>query len=101
MADSLMRRDGPDGQVWIEVAVANGEAQAAIVAGLLQSAGFPVYIYRESAGLAFALNIGPLGEITIMTLEQYYDEALALLEADDIPLLDEGEDDDTIIMDED
>jgi hypothetical protein len=101
MDDSLMRREGPGGQVWIEVAVAHGEAQAAIVAGLLQSAGFPVYVYRESAGLAFPLSFGPLGEVTVMTLEQYYDDALALLEDEDgILLLDEGEDDDTILMDE-
>lgn len=102
MPDSLMKREGPDGQIWIEVAVAHGEAQAAIIAGMLESAGVPVLVYRESAGLALPVSFGRLGEVTIMTLEKYYDEALALLEGDDdTPLIDlEGDDDSTVIFED-
>lgn len=98
MADDLMRREGPDGQLWIEVAIAHGEAQAAIIAGMLESAGLPVLVYRESAGLALPVQFGRLGEVTVLTLEDYYDEALRLLDAEDdaVDLLEEGDDEDTI-----
>lgn len=93
----LMRREGPDGQMWIEVAIAHGEAQAAIIAGMLESAGLPVLVYRESAGLALPVQFGRLGEVTVLTLEAYYDEALALLDAEDeSDLLEEGDDENTI-----
>ena len=99
MPDVPMTRPGPQGQNWIEVAVAFGETQAAILAGVLETAGIPVLVYRESAGRALPVNVGRLGEITIMTLESHYEEALALLdEDDDAPLLDmEGDDDQTIL----
>ncbi len=102
MPDSPMTRPGPEGQTWIEVAVAYGETQAAILAGVLESAGIPVLVYRESAGRALPVNIGRLGEVTVLTLEPFYEEALALLEVDDdVMLLDQEGDDDETIMPED
>ncbi len=100
MPDDIVKRQGPDGQLWYRVAVALGEAEAAILTGVLQTADIPVVTYRESAGLALPMNVGPLGTIEILTLEPYYEEALALLEVDtgEYPdgFLDAGDDEDTI-----
>lgn len=82
MPDEVVKRQGPDGRLWYRVAVAMGEAEAAILTGVLQTASIPTLTYRESAGLALPMNVGPLGTIEILTPEPYYEEALALLEAD-------------------
>lgn len=79
-----------DNRPWYVVATAPGEAVAAIIAGRLKTAGIPVWIYRESAGAAIGLSVGPLGTVEVLVPEDYYEEALALLEADDAPLLDDG-----------
>mgnify|MGYP000891886751 CR=1 FL=1 len=82
MPDDIVKRRGSDGRLWYRVAVALGEAEAAILAGVLEAAAIPALTYRESAGLALPMSVGPLGGIEILTLEPYYEEALALLEAD-------------------
>ncbi len=84
---------------WYEVAVVSSEAQAAIIAGLLESAGIPTWVYYESAGRAIGLGMGLLGTVRVLTPEDRYEEAMDLLEADDVPELEEGDDDDTIIID--
>ncbi len=96
-----IRRRGPDDRNWYVVAAIGGEARAAIVTGLLESAGIPVWTYRESAGVAIGLTVGVLGTVTIMVPESYYEEAMALLEADESRLLEEGDDADIILTDDD
>ena len=98
---SLMTRRGPDGEQWYVVAVAHGELQGAIVAGRLKSAGFPVWVYRESVSTAIPLTVGELGAVYLLTPEKYYEDALDLLDADDVDDdendLEAGDDADTII----
>lgn len=91
--DSQITRIGPDSEAWYLVAVASGEAEAAILAGLLKANDIPVWIYQEAAGRALGLGVGALGTVEIMTPAAYYEDALALLaEDEDAPLLDEGDD---------
>ncbi len=91
-------RRGPDNRDWYVVATAFGEAEAAIITGLLESADIPVWVCRESAGRALGLGMGILGTIEIVTPEQYYAEAMTLLEAGEVeaPPLGAGEDDRTV-----
>lgn len=92
-------RQGPDDRQWYVIATARGEAESAIIVGLLETANIPVWVYRESAGSAIGLGVGILGTVYILTPEEYYDEAMSLLEAgDDAPQqIDlEGDDDQTI-----
>lgn len=83
-------RRGPDNRTWYVVATVGGEAEAAIITGRLESAGIPVWVYRESAGAAIGLTMGILGSVYVMTPEAYYEEAMALLEGGDSPELDDG-----------
>ncbi len=83
-------RRGPDNRPWYVVATAYGEAEAAIVAGLLKTAGIPTWVYWESAGRALGLTMGVLGTTDILTPEEYYEEAMVLLEGDDVDLLESG-----------
>lgn len=92
-------RRGPNNEPWFEVAVVNSEPQAAIIAGLLETNGIPAWVYYESAGRAFGLGVGTLGTVRVYTPEARYEEALILLEADDIPELGEDDDEDTLIDD--
>ena len=80
----IKKRRGPDQALWYVVAHAVDMASAAIPAGLLRSAGIPVFLFREAAGQsAIPLSVGLLGGVDVAVPEAYYDEALALLEADD------------------
>lgn len=82
-------RRGPDQALWYVVAHAVDMTTAAIPAGLLKTAGIPVYLFREAAGSsAIPLSVGKLGGVEIAVPAAYYAEALALLEPDpdDIPL---------------
>jgi hypothetical protein len=90
--EKRITRRGQDGRTWYVVATALGDAEAAIVAGLLKSAGIPVWAYRESAGWALGLNVGLLGTIEILTPGEYYEEAMALLEEGEVeaPQLEDG-----------
>lgn len=96
-------RRGPDNRTWHVVATVGSEAEAAIITGRLESAGIPVWVYRESAGAAIGLTMGLLGSVYVMTPESYYEEAMTLLEGGDSPELDDGapelDDGDTIAPD--
>ena len=90
--DSPIQRRGPDDRTWFLVATAGGDTEAAILKGALESAGIPVWVYRESAGRALGLGIGPLGASFLYTTEPFYEAALDLLAGPDAP--DELEDGD-------
>jgi hypothetical protein len=92
--DHPIQRRGPDNQTWFLVATAGGDTEAAILKGALESAGMPVWVYRESAGRALGLGVGPLGATFLYTTEPYYEAALDLLAGPDAP--DELEDGDYV-----
>ncbi len=89
--ENRLTRRGPDNRAWYVVATAAGEAEAAIIAGLLKSAEIPVWTYFESAGRAIGLGVGMLGAVEVMVPPEYYDEAMDLLEGvDDEDLITDG-----------
>jgi hypothetical protein len=78
--NALFKRDG---QSWYVVAHAAGITEAEIVAGLLRSAGIPVFLFREASSTAIPLSVGPLGGVDVVVPESYYAEATALVDEDD------------------
>ena len=67
--------------MWYVVAYASDMTTAAIPAGLLRTAGIPVYLSREAAGSsAIPLTVGLLGGVDVAVPEAYYEEARALLD---------------------
>jgi hypothetical protein len=77
-------KKGPDRQDWYVVAHATNLTVAEIPAGLLRSAGIPVYLFREAiSSSALPLTLGPLAGVDIAVPEAYYREAKTLLEEDD------------------
>jgi|SRR5690606_10624774 hypothetical protein len=85
----IIKRRGPDDRVWYVVAEAQGMTEAEIVGGLLRTAGIPVYFFREALGTALPVSVGLVGGVQVAVPEQYYDEAMALLEGDEDNLLPE------------
>ena len=79
----IIKRRGPDDRVWYVVAEAQGMTEAEIVGGLLRTAGIPVYFFREALGTALPVSVGLVGGVQVAVPEQYYDEAMALLESDE------------------
>lgn len=81
-----LARRGPDRQTWYVVANAVDLASAEIPAGLLRSAGIPVFLIREALNSAMPMSFGPLGGVEVVVPAEHYQEALALLDADfDLP----------------
>ena len=77
-------KKGPDQQDWYVVAHAVSLTVAEIPAGLLRSAGIPVYLFREAvSSSAIPLTIGPLSGVDVAVPEAYYREAKTLLGEDD------------------
>ncbi len=84
-------KKGPDRQDWYVVAHATNLTVAEIPAGLLRSAGIPVYLFREAIGSsALPLTVGALAGVDIAVPEAYYREAKALLDEEDSDDGDEG-----------
>ncbi len=82
----IKKRRGPDQKLWYVVAHAVDMTSASIPAGLLRSAGIPVFLFREAAGQsALPLSVGLLGGVDVAVPQAFYAEALALLEEDDPP----------------
>ena len=74
------------------VATAYSMAEAAIIAGRLQSLGIPAFVRRESVGLLI-FGDGPGAQAKVLVPEKYYEMSIATLEPDeDILLLGDGED---------
>jgi hypothetical protein len=95
--NAVMKRRGPDRKTWYVVAHAVDMTTAEIPAGLLRSAGIPVYLFREAAGSsAIPVSVGLLGGVDVAVPEAYFAEAMALLDEGSDDFLDElppGEED--------
>ena len=62
------------------IATASGGIEAEILRGLLEAHDVQVWLRRESAGSAFGLNVGPLGQVELAVPVEQKEEALNLLE---------------------
>ncbi len=61
------------------VYVAAGEPEAYIVKGRLESAGIPVMLHYESAGIVYGLTVDGLGQMEVMVPADLAGEAKRLL----------------------
>lgn len=73
--------------------------EAHIIAGRLETEGIPTIIIQEPAGSAYGITVGALGAIRLVVRASDYERAMAILETDEAPLL--NEDVDQIIFDDD
>lgn len=65
---------------WVQVAVVAGRARAHIISGRLQSAGLPVSITQEAAGISlFPTMVGILGTVYIWVPKEYVGRAETIL----------------------
>jgi hypothetical protein len=66
---------------FLEITTTAGPVQAEILRGLLEAQGIEVVLRRESAGTAYGLSVGPLGEVAICV--RFADEKAARALLDD------------------
>lgn len=67
---------------WVSVTELYDPEEAYLVIGLLEAAGIPVKVDRESAGELFGLTVGPLARIVIQVPNEQRIEAERLLEGE-------------------
>jgi hypothetical protein len=62
------------------VYTANGRLEAETVKILLESFGIAAYINQESAGAAYGLTVGPLGEVDVLVPKEDLEDARKIIE---------------------
>ena len=82
---------------WEVLETVGGSFQAEILRGLLEAQGVSVVLSQEGAGhSAYAVTVGPLGEVQILVPSEELPEARKILDDyyngayEDIPPLDDG-----------
>lgn len=70
------KRDKPG---LVTVYTASGQLQAHVFKAKLESAGIPVLLDYESAGVVLGITVDGLGEVRVMVPEDLAEEAMALL----------------------
>jgi|WetSurMetagenome_2_1015567.scaffolds.fasta_scaffold535682_2 hypothetical protein len=61
------------------VFTANGMLEAETVKILLESFGIPAFTNQESAGAAYGLTVGPLGEVDVMVPKEFIKDARKII----------------------
>jgi len=61
------------------VYVANGMLEAESVRLLLESFNIPAFLNQESAGIAYGLTVGPLGEVEVLVPTRYITDAKQII----------------------
>ncbi len=82
-------------QAWLVVFTTYNPAEAHVIAGRLESAGFHPWVHQEPGGSALGITVGILGEIRVLVSESEFEAAQHLL-ADGV----EADDDDEFYEDE-
>ena len=67
----------------VEVYRANGEAQALIIKGLLESYGIPALLKSHASPSVHVFATDGMGEVRIMVWEERAEEARELIEGDE------------------
>jgi hypothetical protein len=78
-----MKKD-KDEDPMVRVYTTNGQMNAQIVKGLLETEGIPVVLQYESAGLVYGLTVDAMGEVRIMVPKSCQEKAEELLEGLDV-----------------
>jgi hypothetical protein len=63
------------------VFVANGILEAETVRILLESFEIPAHINQVSAGIAYGLSVGPMGEVDVLVPTKYEQDAKKIIAA--------------------
>lgn len=77
------RRQPPENS-WTVVAESVSSFEAEVIAGLLRTAGIPVFIQQDGGARAMGLTIG-MGAIRVLVPSPFEAEAMALLAEDESP----------------
>ena len=65
--------------IWVAVQAASGMADAAIIAGRLETEGIPTRLEYEAAGIIYAVTVDGLGEVKIMVPRENLERAREIL----------------------
>jgi hypothetical protein len=65
---------------WQSIATVQGELQAEVIRGLLESQGIPVNLSQEGVARAYGLGVGPLSEVEILVPKNYVQPAKDVIE---------------------
>jgi hypothetical protein len=84
---ATQKPDQPDNTEWMVVYTTYDLTDAHVVGGLLETASIPFFIHRPVGAGAFGLTVGSLGEITVLVHSRHYQQALLLLEPDELDSL--------------
>lgn len=83
MSEGKRKKTGQDEPTWVEIAQTSGGLEAEIIRGLLTAAEIPVFV--ESVH-GIAAIFGQMGNpCRVYVPEQFYDEALDLIEDEEPP----------------
>lgn len=82
-ADAAGAAPGQGEEARWEIIAIVGWAEAEVIRGKLESAGIPCLLQRESAGTAFVLTVGALGEVKVLVPERLARQALDLVSVDE------------------
>jgi hypothetical protein len=66
---------------YVQVYSANGHLAGEMIRILLESVSIPVFLVQESAGIAYGLTVGPLGQVKIYVPEAYTAQARDVIAA--------------------
>lgn len=65
---------------WEVVEMVQGQLQAEILRGLLEAQGIQVWLNQEGAGVAYGINVGPLGTVEILVPSSEVNHARQVLD---------------------
>ena len=74
---------GKDAKARWEVIAIVGWAEAEVIHAKLEANDIPCVLQRESAGTAYVVTIGALGDVRVLVPEPLVEQALELLKVDD------------------
>ncbi|MBC8527559.1 MAG: DUF2007 domain-containing protein [Candidatus Cloacimonetes bacterium] len=64
---------------WVIIFYAQGQIEAFIIKGKLESNGIPVVLKQEAIGKIYGLTLDGLGEVKVLVPESYRDKAIKIL----------------------
>ncbi|NCF68868.1 MAG: hypothetical protein GWP61_23145 [Chloroflexi bacterium] len=76
---------------WVRLLEMSGTLSAEVIAGRLRSEGIPAWVWQQGAGRAMGLTYGPMGRGHVMVPEEHLQAAERLLEAEVVPVGEDGE----------
>ena len=74
------------------MATCAGQMQAQVLKTKLETVGIPVLLEYESAGLVFGVTLDGLGEVRVMVPVDLEEEAMAVIQPEEIPPTENSED---------